>query len=266
MDGRRGANTTGGTGHAGGGVEPRRTQSRADTTATPARLAQEHARGRGRNQRHRSRRQGRNSDAVAQSNSSDPIREDATLIRTSANRKGQISLTHMLNFSLPPRQPSSLSGPRRRRGNYTPFNKERFINANFRFVVRPSGDYTVQAVDPDVPIEWTDVEQVIIVAEEEAVCPICLSKPVAPRVTRCGHIFCFSCILRYLATDTVEDDMRRKHEDGIGIAKRHWRKCPFNALRGVIFINGQNMAAMKQHLPTGSENVASTGHTHYVCD
>jgi hypothetical protein len=36
-----------------------------------------------------------------------------------------------------------------------------FMRFSFRFIVRPSGDYTVQAVDPDVPIEWTDVEQVV---------------------------------------------------------------------------------------------------------
>jgi hypothetical protein len=62
--------------------------------------------------------------------------------------------------------------------------------------------------------------------------------------------------------------MRRKHEEGIGIAKRPWRKCPIcwdpimkNALRGVIFINGQSMPAVKQHLPTGSGTTSSTNHT-----
>ncbi|KAG6897955.1 hypothetical protein C0992_008345 [Termitomyces sp. T32_za158] len=31
-------------------------------------------------------------------------------------------------------------------------------------------------------------------------CPICLSAPTAPRMSKCGHIFCFPCILHYLGT------------------------------------------------------------------
>ena len=31
---------------------------------------------------------------------------------------------------------------------------------------------------------------------DEYTCPICLDQPTVPRMTSCGHIFCFSCILR----------------------------------------------------------------------
>lgn len=34
---------------------------------------------------------------------------------------------------------------------------------------------------------------------EGAACPICLSPPTAPRMTKCGHVFCFPCILHYLS-------------------------------------------------------------------
>lgn len=30
-------------------------------------------------------------------------------------------------------------------------------------------------------------------------CPICLGAPVAAKMTKCGHIYCWSCILHYLA-------------------------------------------------------------------
>lgn len=33
---------------------------------------------------------------------------------------------------------------------------------------------------------------------EGAACPICLSPPTAPRMTKCGHVFCYPCILHYL--------------------------------------------------------------------
>lgn len=30
-------------------------------------------------------------------------------------------------------------------------------------------------------------------------CPICLYPPVAAKMTRCGHIYCWACVLHYLA-------------------------------------------------------------------
>ena len=52
--------------------------------------------------------------------------------------------------------------------------------------------------------------------QEKTKCPICLEPApfmVAPRVTKCGHIFCYSCILHYLAYDN----------------ERRWKKCPLCA-------------------------------------
>ena len=48
------------------------------------------------------------------------------------NRRGQISLNHLLNFSFPPRQSSYANAPRKQRAtNYQPYNKERFLNAKY---------------------------------------------------------------------------------------------------------------------------------------
>ncbi|OSX66919.1 hypothetical protein POSPLADRAFT_1042221 [Postia placenta MAD-698-R-SB12] len=131
------------------------------------------------------------------------------------------SLNHLLNFTLPPRQSHhNQSLPRRnRRSNAHPaiWNKERFVNAQYRFVMNPSGDYTVHFADPDIFFQWHDILQVIVprtsamasaagsgeqASHEEGVttCPICLSAPTAPRMTKCGHVFCFPCILHYLNT------------------------------------------------------------------
>ncbi|KDQ18275.1 hypothetical protein BOTBODRAFT_171929 [Botryobasidium botryosum FD-172 SS1] len=133
------------------------------------------------------------------------------------------SLNHLLNFSLPPRVQPPLSTPRRsRRGAQPVFNKEKFVNAQYRFVMKPTGDYTVHFADPDIFFQWQDILQVIIprssalasaseaaghndarggaVREGHTTCPICLSPPTAPRMTKCGHVFCFPCILHYLQT------------------------------------------------------------------
>ncbi|EKM83967.1 hypothetical protein AGABI1DRAFT_67079 [Agaricus bisporus var. burnettii JB137-S8] len=134
------------------------------------------------------------------------------------------NLNHLLNFSLPPRQSRPLSSlPRRARktGNsHGIWNKERFVNAQYRFVMNPNGDYTAHFADPDMHVshttffQWQDILQVIIPRspvltfaspsfpqdDNQTACPICLSPPTAPRMTKCGHIFCFSCILHYLST------------------------------------------------------------------
>lgn len=103
--------------------------------------------------------------------------------------------------------------PRRsKQTNVQPFNKERFVNANFRFIVNPLGNYSVNLADPDSKLEWSDIEQVLIIDSETPSCPICLSTPAAGRVTKCGHIFCMSCIMHYL---TLRDN-----------PKKQWRKCP----------------------------------------
>ncbi|KAI0308369.1 hypothetical protein B0F90DRAFT_1682232 [Multifurca ochricompacta] len=119
------------------------------------------------------------------------------------------SLNHLLNFSLPPRQTHQVQSV---------WNKERFVNAQYRFVMNPLGDYTVHFADPDIFFQWQDILQIVIPlssalaaaaagggdnpshSEGHTTCPICLSPPTAPRMTKCGHVFCFPCILHYLGT------------------------------------------------------------------
>jgi len=136
------------------------------------------------------------------------------------------SLNHLLNFTLPPRQQPPTSLPRRSRktGSHAVWNKERFVNAQYRFVLNPTGDYTVHFADPDIYFQWHDILQVLIPrssvlaasgseqASEEGIttCPICLSSPTAPRMTKCGHVFCFPCILHYLS---LSNDLK-------------WARCP----------------------------------------
>ncbi|KAI5120586.1 hypothetical protein M0805_002536 [Coniferiporia weirii] len=141
---------------------------------------------------------------------------------TGSKRSGKMasgqSLNHLLNFTLPPRQTHALQSiPRRSRktaSGYGVWNKEKFVNAHYRFVMKPTGDYTVHFADPDIFFQWQDILQVIIPRtsalaaaaghqdEQEGytTCPICLSPPSAPRMTKCGHIFCYPCVLHYLRT------------------------------------------------------------------
>ena len=95
----------------------------------------------------------------------------------------------------------------------------RYIHANYRFIVEPKGDYRAQAMDADVHLDWTTVLQILVSAQSQSTnCPICLSTPVAPRMGRCGHIFCLPCLIRYMHSTDDSNPVPEK--------KARWKKCP----------------------------------------
>uniref|UniRef100_A0A646QJC5 E3 ubiquitin-protein ligase RNF10 n=1 Tax=Hemiscolopendra marginata TaxID=943146 RepID=A0A646QJC5_9MYRI len=137
----------------------------------------------------------------------------------SALQKGskKLNLNHLLNFSYTPRETNSHvsywgNSWKSRNGWSTKkhkYNKEQFLQANCQFVVKAGGNYAVHAVDPDPLVDWEAIEMVCIPSHDIASCPICLCEPVAAKITRCGHIYCWACILHYLA-----------------LTDKSWRKCP----------------------------------------
>ncbi|KAH9472917.1 hypothetical protein MJO29_000003 [Puccinia striiformis f. sp. tritici] len=152
----------------------------------------------------------------------------------------QHTLSHLLGFTLPPRSAQSSQSPssarrpaRRHHAHNTYYDKDQFVHAKYRFILKPTGDYTVYFADPDIRFNWPDILQVIVnlstslptisahpqtadsdshASSEKHACPICLSEPTAGRMTKCGHIFCYPCILHYLE---LSDD-----------GKAQGRKCP----------------------------------------
>lgn len=78
-------------------------------------------------------------------------------------------------------------------------------------MVNAAGDYVSHTLSPDLLVDWTCIEQInMFGSTEEPQCPICLYHPVAAKMTRCGHVYCWPCILHYLALSD----------------KKSWRKCP----------------------------------------
>lgn len=95
----------------------------------------------------------------------------------------------------------------------------RYVHANYRFIVDPRGDYRAQSVDADIHLDWNHVLQILASSQsQDASCPICLGTPVAPRMARCGHIFCLPCLIRYMHAE----------DDGKGVPEKRARskKCP----------------------------------------
>ncbi|KAK9481210.1 hypothetical protein V1514DRAFT_323245 [Lipomyces japonicus] len=142
----------------------------------------------------------------------------------SRNRRNQVSAAHLLNFSLPPRDSTGhrryRQAPSWRKNSSYAADKAHFVNSNFRFIVHPSGDYSVQAFDPDVIIPWHLILQVVVSRQNQlSSCPICLAdRPVASRMARCGHIFCLSCVMRLL-----ESEMPSRDDDKF---KKKRNNCP----------------------------------------
>ena len=69
---------------------------------------------------------------------------------------------------------------------------------SFRFIVSKDGEYSDNLTDPDAVIDWELVEFVLCsqASVESTTCSICLNTPICPRVAKCGHIFCWPCILQ----------------------------------------------------------------------
>ncbi|KAF2157628.1 hypothetical protein K461DRAFT_250765 [Myriangium duriaei CBS 260.36] len=157
---------------------------------------------------------------------------ESAAMQSSSSRKGQTSITHLMNFSLPPRPQNQYQhrynnthrGAKRNPtwglgSGYHAVDKARYVHANYRFVVDPRGDYQAHAVDADLHIDWTKVLQILASSQsQEASCPICLGHPTAPRMARCGHIFCLPCLIRYMHS---EDDALHPGEK-----RPRWKKCP----------------------------------------
>lgn len=213
--------------------------------------------GQGSRKQHRSqRRPGFRDQNVDEEDSMAELRA----LRNASSRRGQLSITHLLDYSVPTRSydygrhhaqsHGAYSRSYRRNPTWGPGSgrdKARYVHANYRFVVSPRGDYSEHAVDADKHLDWADVLQVLASAEsQQASCPICLSEPVAPRMAKCGHIFCLSCLIRYMNSSPVGED---GHGSGGQARQSRWRKCPIcedsvyiAEVRPVRFYAGQESA------------------------
>lgn len=160
------------------------------------------------------------------SQESDPSREDLTeefSVELDLVSGRKTNLNHLLNFNYGGRrgpektkgrsswQSDGYQGYGRRKGSSKRvlYNKEQYLQANYQFIVKDDGDYTLHTVDPDVLVDWDAIEQIRVSGHEISSCPICLEQPTAAKMTRCGHIYCWPCILHYLA-----------------LGEQTWRKCP----------------------------------------
>ncbi|KAI7754120.1 hypothetical protein M8C21_014864 [Ambrosia artemisiifolia] len=134
----------------------------------------------------------------------------------SSGRKSQgVNGNYLLNFQYDPiSRPQARANPPRRLPKRKPYNKDLFLQANYKFVLLDSGNRGPESMDPDKMLQWEDIICLKYFTPHPTTCPICLEELLCPQMTSCGHIFCFPCILRYFLIG--EDDDKREC----------WKKCP----------------------------------------
>lgn len=178
-------------------------------------------------------------------------------MRSINSRRGQTSITHLMNFSLPPRPQYSNQHIHHRHhqrrnitfglgSGYHAIDKARYVHANYRFIVRPDREYHAQTVDADIYVSWDAVLQVLASAEtQEASCPICLSTPVAPRMAKCGHIYCLPCLIRYMHSSDESNPIPER--------RARWKKCAIcedsiymSETRPVRWIHGSDVSMLRE--------------------
>jgi len=80
--------------------------------------------------------------------------------------------------------------------------KQNYLQGNFKFFVSPDFDLDIKYIDPNQEIKWEKLIQLIYITTNMINCPICLNDHYdlkLPKITKCGHIFCWPCIVKHLS-------------------------------------------------------------------
>ncbi|XP_063620423.1 E3 ubiquitin-protein ligase RNF10 [Cydia splendana] len=111
---------------------------------------------------------------------------------------------HLLNFMYTPRGGTDRRDPVPRRHGVQRtaqrHSHDLYLRAYCQFVVKEDGDYRANILDPDVPIKWEQIEEIVVRSTGSTECPICLGAPVAGRTGLCGHVYCWPCVMHYAET------------------------------------------------------------------
>ncbi|CAH8857362.1 unnamed protein product [Trichobilharzia szidati] len=82
--------------------------------------------------------------------------------------------------------------------NYSPESSyDGYIHGSCQLTLLPGCAYLKNSSSELSP-EWDEVFSVRIPNKGDLACPICLHSPVAPRMGKCGHVYCWPCVTQYI--------------------------------------------------------------------
>ena len=148
---------------------------------------------------------------------------------------------HLLRFSLPEREKERRKGTGRKKHHWRTLRNEvmtpeTYLRGRFRFLLNPTkipDEMHSILQNPDLYVDWESVSRLesMYPEEDEETCPICLATLDAPRITKCGHIFCMTCLYR-MYLEVADDTTSLISEDknappGMGIVSKSPMKQSF---------------------------------------
>ncbi|KAL3315198.1 hypothetical protein Ciccas_006170 [Cichlidogyrus casuarinus] len=122
-----------------------------------------------------------------------------------------------------------------------------FINAKYRLLVRDN----IQDLDsytqcPNKTLPWDEIQVVLTSDSVLPECPICLYPPVAPRMERCGHIYCYPCLLQYIVNDDDGRGFRKCAICDSLIYQSHLKRVALNPLNSPLPGDEITLSLMKK--------------------
>ncbi|GMM29233.1 Mag2 protein [Martiniozyma asiatica (nom. inval.)] len=144
-----------------------------------------------------------------------PVADDSVdILHILKSNKRGTNISHLLDYQLPryssdyvpdSTTPVTSNAKYRKKkvSNHLHLEGMAYINANYKFIL----SHSIDVIDPSIPPDEKDIVRVIV-NNGDYHCPICLGDDfVAPRMTRCGHIFCYTCILSLF--DATKNDPKQ---------------------------------------------------------
>ncbi|XP_014220096.1 RING finger protein 10 isoform X1 [Trichogramma pretiosum] len=115
-------------------------------------------------------------------------------------------IQHLVNFRYESRMLNHYSNNNRssNQSHHHKYNKEAFLLSNCQFIVPDDRDYSVFLNDSNKLVDWALIQQIRLRSSEYPICPICMYPPVAAKITKCCHVYCWHCILQYLSVKKEE--------------------------------------------------------------
>eukprot|EP01127_Copromyxa_protea_P010282 TRINITY_DN249_c0_g1_i1.p1 TRINITY_DN249_c0_g1~~TRINITY_DN249_c0_g1_i1.p1 ORF type:complete len:617 (-),score=112.02 TRINITY_DN249_c0_g1_i1:113-1933(-) len=170
----------------------------------------------------------------------------------------------LLAFTLPERERVRGPSAQYHAKSYIPYKKERHVQANYRLSVAPNYDISLGYRNANMSVfdgsidnvnrlvSWEDVVHVTYTTYKPYECSICLFTPTCPRITPCGHIFCWTCAIQYFSM---------KHFFGVPNASMMIKhSCPCPVCTASFDLTELRSVEIEQRESTETKNVRRFAH------